>query len=167
MLVGTYALVHLSACGIIIQEWCNMISKTIMRKKEDVERDWYVVDVTDKILGRAATKIATLLIGKDRPDFAPHLDGGAGVIVVNCEKVKVTGKKATQKLYDSFSGYPGGLKQTPYEKMAEKKPKYIIRHAVKGMLPKNKLGAKMLARLKVYTGAEHRHTAQTPKSIEI
>ncbi len=144
----------------------NMI-KTKMKKREEAEHKWYLVDVEDKILGRACTKIATLLMGKDRPDFTPHVDGGAGVVVLNCEKVRVTGKKASQKVYKRFSGYPSGQKETVYEKMMEKDPTYIIRHAVKGMLPKNKLGALMLKRLKVYVGREHSHTAQKPQEIKL
>jgi large subunit ribosomal protein L13 len=141
--------------------------KTKMIKHKEAGHEWYVIDVEDKVLGRAATKIATLLSGKYRPDFTPHVDSGAGVVVVNCEKVRVTGKKATQKVYKRFSGYPGGQKETPYEKMMEKDPKYIVRHAVKGMLPKTRLGALMLKRLKLYVGPEHPHVAQQPKDKQI
>jgi len=144
-----------------------MSNKTFMKKAQDVNHEWYVVDVADKVVGRAATKIATLLKGKHKVDFSPHVDDGAGVIVINCGKIRVTGRKAEQKVYTSFSGYPGGLKSTTYEKMIVKKPKYILRHAVKGMLPKNKLGAKMIKRLKLYEGTEHPHSAQVPKEITI
>ncbi len=141
--------------------------KTKLLKHNEAGHEWYIVDVSDKVLGRAATQIATLLSGKYRPDFTPHVDGGAGVIVINCEKVRVTGKKPVQKVYKRYSGYPGGLKETPYSEMFEKDPKYVVRHAVKGMLPKNKLGSRMLKRLKLYTGAEHSHAAQKPKEKKI
>ena len=141
--------------------------KTKMLKKNETGHKWYVIDVDGKILGRAATEIATLLMGKNRPDFTPHVDSGAGVIVLNCAGVKVTGNKGLQKVYKRFSGYPSGQKETTYDKMMEKDPKYIIRHAVKGMLPKNKLGALMIKRLKVYEGNDHRHTAQQPEEKKL
>ncbi|MBU0571910.1 MAG: 50S ribosomal protein L13 [Candidatus Omnitrophica bacterium] len=144
-----------------------MVTKTKMAKKEEVNHEWYVIDAADKILGRAATKIAVLLNGKDRVDYTPHVDNGAGVIVLNCGKIKVTGKKNEQKTYERFSGYPGGLRRTTYDKMLVEDPKYILRHAVKGMLPKNKLGTLMLRRLKLYVGAEHPHTAQCPKEKKV
>jgi large subunit ribosomal protein L13 len=139
-----------------------MNMKTRMIRHIDVEHKWYIVDVEGKILGRAATAIATLLNGKNRPDFTPHVDCGGGVIVLNCGKIRVTGDKENQKGYKRFSGYPGGQKVTVYSEMLEKNPSYIMRHAVKGMLPKNKLGARMLKRLKLYTGVEHPHVAQNP-----
>ena len=141
--------------------------KTKMLKPKEAGHEWYVVDVTDKVLGRAATLIATLLNGKYRPDFTPNVDSGAGVIVLNCGKIRITGNKSTQKVYKRFSGYPSGQKETRYDKMIEQSPKYILRHAVKGMLPKNKLGALMLKRLKLYVGQEHPHTAQQPKEKTI
>lgn len=141
--------------------------KTRHIKHQETTHEWYQIDVTDKILGRVATKTATLLMGKHRPDFTPNVDNGAGVIVLNCDKIRVTGRKAEQKIYKRFSGYPGGQKETSYEDMAEKDPKYIIRHAVKGMLPKNSLGALMLKRLKVYVGSEHSHEAQKPIEITL
>ena len=144
-----------------------MGTRTKMAKKEETTHDWYVVDVADKVLGRVATQIAVLLNGKDRVDYTPHVDNGAGVIVLNCDKIKVTGKKSEQKAYERFSGYPSGLKKTVYEKMIIKDPKYILRHAVKGMLPKNKLGPLMLRRLKLYVGTEHPHTAQCPKEKKL
>ena len=144
-----------------------MGTRTKMANKEEVAHDWYVVDVADKVLGRVATQIAVLLNGKDRVDYTPHVDNGAGVIVLNCDKIKVTGKKSEQKAYERFSGYPSGLKKTVYEKMIIKDPKYILRHAVKGMLPKNKLGPLMLRRLKLYVGTEHPHTAQCPKEKKL
>jgi len=141
--------------------------KTKMAKKTEVDHDWFMVDVSDKVLGRAATKIATLLSGKYRPDYTPNVDGGAGVVVLNCGKVKVTGNKATQKVYKRFSGYPSGQKETVYNKMMEKDPKHIVRHAVRGMLPKNKLGDRMIKRLKLYVGTEHSHIAQQPTEIKL
>ncbi|MFH1552202.1 MAG: 50S ribosomal protein L13 [Candidatus Omnitrophota bacterium] len=137
--------------------------KTKIIKHEETAHQWYVVDVSGKILGRAATEIAQMLSGKNRPDFTPNVDNGAGVIVINCDKIKVTGNKASQKVYKRFSGYPGGQKETVYNKMFEKDPKYIVRHAVKGMVPKNKLGARMMKRLKLYVGGEHPHAAQKPE----
>ncbi len=143
------------------------MAKSKMMKEQDTCHSWYVVDVEGKVLGRAATRIATLLKGKDRVDYTPHVDNGDGVIVLNCGKVRVTGKKAEQKYYKNFSGYPSGLKETRYDKMMEKDPKHALRHAVKGMLPKNKLGALMIKRLKLYVGTEHAHVAQSPKEIKL
>jgi large subunit ribosomal protein L13 len=140
--------------------------KTKLIKRQEATHEWYVVDVSGKVLGRAATEIATLLMGKNRPDFTSHVDNGAGVVVVNCDKIRVTGRKASQKVYTRFSGYPGGLRKTVYEEMFKKDPKYVMRHAVKGMLPKSKLGVRMLKRLKLYTGDEHPHAAQKPKTFE-
>lgn len=141
--------------------------KTKMIKQEETKHDWYLVDVSDKVLGRAATGIATMLMGKDRPDFTPHVDNGAGVIVINCEKVRITGRKSEQKVYKRFSGYPSGQRETVYGKMFETDPQYVITHAVKGMIPKNKLGARMIKRLKVYVGSDHPHTAQQPKEKKL
>ena len=141
--------------------------KTHLLKKNQVEHEWYIVDVAEKILGRAATEIATLLSGKYRSDYTPHVDSGAGVVVVNCDKVKITGKKAEQKVYKRFSGYPGGQKETVYKKMFAKDPKFVVKNAVKGMLPKSRLGARMLKRLKLYIGDTHPHIAQTPKEKKI
>jgi large subunit ribosomal protein L13 len=138
-----------------------------MVKKEEVRHNWYLVDVKGKVLGRAVTRIAGLLMGKDKTDFTPNVDNGDGVVVVNCDKVRVTGNKSTRKGYKRYSGYPGGQKVTRYEEMKKKDPGYIIRHAVKGMLPKNRLGARMLKRLKLYTGTEHSQTAQKPEKVEI
>jgi large subunit ribosomal protein L13 len=140
---------------------------TKMKKNSEVVHDWYVIDVSDKVLGRAASEIASLLKGKHKVDYTPHVDGGSGVIVVNCDKIRVTGRKSGQKVYKRFSGYPSGQKETVYEKMIGKDPTYVMRHAVKGMLPKNRLGTKMLKRLKLYTGTEHPHTAQAPKEKKI
>jgi len=136
--------------------------KTKMIKNEEVVHDWFVVNVADKVLGRVSTLIASMLSGKDRPDYTPNVDNGAGVVVLNCGKIRVTGKKESQKVYKRFSGYPSGQKEVVYKKMFEKSPEYIIRHSIRGMLPKNKLGDKMIKRLKLYVGEEHSQTAQKP-----
>ena len=141
--------------------------KTKMVKHQEADHEWYLVDLADKVLGRAATEVATLLTGKSRPDYTPNVDNGAGVVGINCDKVRVTGRKTSQKVYKTYSGYPSGQKVTVYEKMFEKDPKYVVRHAVKGMLPKNKLGSRMLKRLKLYVGTEHPHEAQQPKAKEL
>ncbi|MDP8233355.1 MAG: 50S ribosomal protein L13 [Candidatus Saelkia tenebricola] len=142
--------------------------KTFMCKKEDIKgRKYYIVDAEGKTLGRLSTSIATVLIGKDKPDYTPHVDSGAAVIVINASKVNVTGKKSESKTYKSYSGYPGGLKVTKFKNMLENKPEYIIRHAVKGMLPKNKLQARRIARLKIYKSSAHQHQAQNPIPLEV
>ena len=140
--------------------------KTYSPKPEDIKRDWYVVDARDKILGRLATRIATKLRGKDKPEFAPHMDMGDFVVVVNAQQVKVTGDKLEQKKYYYHTGYPGGIKETSLDRMLQKKPEEVIRKAVGRMLPKNKLGRKLLKKLKVYSGPEHPHAAQQPKVIQ-
>lgn len=141
--------------------------KTYMAKPETVERSWFVVDAEDKVLGRLATEIATILRGKHKPTYTPHVDCGDHVIVVNAEKIRVTGKKAEQKLYRRHSMYPGGLKEIPYRRMMEKKPEFILYEAVRGMLPHNSLGRKMLKKLRVYKGGQHGHQAQCPKALEL
>ena len=141
--------------------------KTTYPKIGDVKHEWHIVDANGKILGRLATRIATLLKGKHKRDFSPHIDMGDGVVVVNCEKIMVTGKKPEQKEYKRFSGYPGGLKTEKYESLLKRRPHEILRHAVKGMLPKNKLGRRMIKRLKLYVGDKHPHVAQTPKEIKL
>lgn len=143
------------------------MQKTKMLKQQEVKHQWYVIDVEDKILGRVATKIAKILSGKSRPDYTPNVDGGGGVVVLNCGKVRVTGAKEEQKVYKRFSGYPSGQTETVYKKVKEKDPKHLLRHAVKGMLPKNKLGALMIKRLKLYEGKEHSHSAQQPIEIKL
>ncbi len=140
--------------------------KTYMAKKEEIEKKWYIVDASDKIVGRLATKIATILRGKHKPSFTPHVDTGDFVIVVNAEKVKFTGNKLDQKKYYKHTGYMGGIKETTAKDMLQKKPEEIIRHAVKGMLPKNRLGRKLLKKLKIYRGEEHPHQAQQPEKLE-
>ncbi len=136
-------------------------------KPKDTKRDWYVVDAEGKTLGRLATEIAKILRGKHKPTFTPHVDGGDFVIVVNADKVEVTGKKAEQKVYSHHTGYVGGLKQISYQDMMEKHPERIITHAVNGMLPKNRLRARMMTRLRVFAGPEHTHEAQKPQKLEI
>lgn len=138
-----------------------------VQKPHEVERKWYLVDATDKTLGRLSSKIASMLRGKHKPIFTPHVDCGDYVVVIHAEKVKVTGKKLEDKEYKRHSGYPGGLKTVTLEKMLEDKPEDVMIHAVKGMLPKGKLGRQMLKKLRVYKGAEHDHSAQKPEKLEI
>ncbi|MHC4716992.1 MAG: 50S ribosomal protein L13 [Planctomycetota bacterium] len=141
--------------------------KTYMAKPGEVAAKWYVVDASGKVLGRMATKIATMLMGKHRPEYTPHVDTGDFIIVVNAEKVAMTGAKWTQKEYDWYTGYPGGHKSVTAEKMRAKHPDRIITEAVRRMLPKNRLGRKMLKKLKVYAGPEHPHQAQQPEVLEL
>lgn len=140
---------------------------TVMQKKEEVTRNWYEIDAEGKILGKIATEIAVRLMGKHKPSYTPHVDGGDYVVVVNADKFAVTGKKMLDKKYYRHSGYPGGLKVRSLEEMLEKKPTEVIRKAVERMLPKNKLGNQMINRLKIYTGNEHNHVAQKPERIEL
>ncbi|MBT5199773.1 MAG: 50S ribosomal protein L13 [Gammaproteobacteria bacterium] len=141
--------------------------KTVSAKKETVTRKWYVVDATGKTLGRLCTEIANRLRGKHKPEFTPHVDTGDYVVVVNAEKIVVTGNKATDKLYHHHSGYPGGIKSISFDKLLVKSPEMIIEKAVKGMMPKNKLSRAMLSKLKVYAGNDHPHSAQQPTLLEI
>jgi len=141
--------------------------KTFSAKPESVKRDWYVVDATDKTLGRLATELARRLRGKHKPEYTPHVDTGDYLVIINAEKVKVTGKKAKDKIYYRHSGFPGGIKQMSFEKLIDHKPEQVIQGAVKGMLPKGPLGRAMLAKLKVYAGAEHPHAAQQPLNLNI
>ena len=141
--------------------------KTYVPKKMEIKKKWYLVDAEGKILGRLASKIAQLLSGKNKPIYTPYLDTGDFVVVINAQKVKVTGNKEKKKIYYHYSGYPGGMKEIVYEKLLEKKPTIIIQKAVRGMLPKSKLGRKMLKKLKIYAGTEHRHQAQDPEKIEL
>ena len=140
-----------------------MNMKTYSLKKEDVNRDWFVIDVADMVLGRVATKIADRIRGKDKPTFTPHTDGGDYVVVINAEKVKVTGSKFENKKYYSHSLYPGGLKTKTFKELNKKNPEKIIEEAVKGMLPKNKLGKSIIKKLKVFSGPKHDHESQQPK----
>jgi large subunit ribosomal protein L13 len=141
--------------------------KTYSAKPETVKRDWYVVDAADKTLGRMATEIANRLRGKHKPEFTPHVDTGDYIVVVNAEKVKVTGNKTSDKIYYHHTGFPGGIRSISFEKLQAKAPERIIQQAVKGMMPRNKLGRAMLGKLKVYVGSEHPHTAQQPVELNI
>ena len=141
--------------------------RTFSAKPAEVRRDWYIIDATDKTLGRMATEIARRLRGKHKPEYTPHVDTGDYIVVVNAEKVHVTGNKVQDKMYHRHSGFPGGLTSMSFEKMVQRAPERLIELAVKGMLPKNPLGRAMLKKLKVYAGPEHKHTAQQPKSLEL
>lgn len=141
--------------------------KTYFATSENTEQKWYVVDASGKVLGRLATQIAKVLRGKHKPEFTPHADAGDHVIVVNAAQIKVTGKKESDKVYYSHSGYPGGIKEITFDKMMQKDPTRILEIAVKGMMPKNPLGRAMLRKLKVYAGAEHPHVAQQPVEINL
>lgn len=139
--------------------------KTFSPKQEEIERNWYVVDAKNQVLGRLATQVARILRGKHKPIFAPHVDVGDHVIIINAEKIRVTGKKAQQKRYKRYSGYPGGLKETVYEDLIEKYPERILEHAIRGMLPKNRLGRKMIKKLRIYAGEKHPHIGQNPEVL--
>lgn len=141
--------------------------KTFSAKAHEVKRDWYVVDASEKVLGRLATEIARRLRGKHKAEYTPHVDTGDYIIVTNAEKVTVTGRKFKNKMYYHHTGFPGGIKSTSFDKLQQKNPTRIIELAVKGMLPKNPLGREMYRKLKVYVGAEHPHLAQQPKQLEI
>ncbi|KTC85138.1 50S ribosomal protein L13 [Legionella brunensis] len=141
--------------------------KTFSAKSHEVKRDWYVIDASDKVLGRLATEIARRLRGKHKAEYTPHVDTGDYIIVTNAEKVTVTGRKFKEKMYYHHSGFPGGIKSTSFDKLQKKNPVRIIELAVKGMLPKNPLGREMYRKLKVYAGNEHPHTAQQPKQLDI
>jgi large subunit ribosomal protein L13 len=140
--------------------------KTFVAKEHEVEKHWYLIDASDKILGRLASEIATILRGKHKPIFTPHMDAGDYVVVVNADKVALTGDKLDKKIYYRHSGYVGGLRQTTAKEMLEKKPENLIRIAVKGMLPKTSLGRRQLKKLKVYVGPNHPHQAQELVSLE-
>ena len=141
--------------------------KTVMAKKETVSREWLLIDATDLPVGRVASKVALILRGKHKPCYTPHVDTGDYVIVINTDKMILTGKKATQKEYFRYSGYPGGDKFVQYKELMEKRSDFVLEKAVKGMLPHNTLGADMFRKLKVYKGSEHPHQAQQPKEIKI
>ncbi len=138
-----------------------------MPKASEVDRRWYLVDAEGKVLGRLATEIASILRGKNKPEYTPHMDMGDFVVVVNADKVVLTGKKEQQKLYRRHTGYPSGLREVPYERMMEKHPERVLEKAVRGMLPKNSLGRAMFRKLKVYAGPNHKHEAQMPERIEL
>ncbi|MCW8855674.1 MAG: 50S ribosomal protein L13 [Gammaproteobacteria bacterium] len=141
--------------------------KTFSAKPETVKRDWYIVDADGKTLGRLATEIARRLRGKHKAEYTPHVDTGDYIVVVNAEKVRVTGNKAKDKMYHNHTGFIGGLKSISFEKLIAKKPEQVIERAVKGMLPKNPLGRAMFRKLKVYAGPNHQHTAQQPQVLEL
>lgn len=143
------------------------MEKTYLPSQDSLEQNWYVVDAADQRLGRLATAIAMILRGKNKPTYTPHMDTGDFVVVINAEKVAVTGKKRTQKLYRRHSGRPGGMKTETFAKLQARVPERIIEHAVKGMLPKNSLGRQLFTKLKVYTGAAHPHQAQKPQLLKI
>ena len=141
--------------------------KTFSAKPAEVTRQWFIIDAADKTLGRLSTEIAHRLRGKHKPEYTPHVDTGDYIVVINAEKVRVTGNKAKGKIYYSHTEFPGGLKQISFEKLIEKAPERAIEFAVKGMLPKGPLGREMYRKLKVYAGAEHKHTAQQPQLLEL
>lgn len=141
--------------------------KTFSAKQHEVERDWFVIDATDKVLGRLATEIARRLRGKHKPVYTPHVDTGDFIVVVNAEKLRVTGAKAGQKVYYRHSGYPGGIYEDTFTKLQQRAPGRVLEKAVKGMLPKGPLGYSMIKKLKVYAGGSHPHAAQQPKTLEI
>lgn len=141
--------------------------KTFVAKPDTIKRDWYVVDATGKTLGRLATEIALRLRGKHKPEYTPFMDTGDYIIVVNAEKVVVTGNKTTDKMYYAHSGFPGGIKSISFDKLIAKKPEMVIQSAVRGMLPKGPLGRAMFRKLKVYAGATHDHAAQQPQVLDI
>lgn len=141
--------------------------KTTMAKANEVDRKWYVIDAEDKVLGRLATEIANILRGKNKPIYTPHVDTGDFVIVINAEKVKMTGSKWDDKIHAYHTGYPGGRREVSYNEIREKHPERVIEYAVKGMLPKNRLGRSMFGKLKVYAGPTHPHEAQKPEVYEV
>ncbi len=141
--------------------------KTFSATPSDIKQDWYLIDAKDKILGRLATEVARRLRGKHKPEYTPHMDTGDYIVIINADKIKVTGKKTDDKIYYHHTGYPGGVKSIAYKDQMVKAPTLIIEKAVKGMLPKNPLGRAMFKKLKVYAGSEHMHTAQQPKLLEL
>ena len=140
---------------------------TVSAKKNEIERRWFLVDADSTVLGRLATKVATILTGKHKPLFTPHVDTGDFVVVINAAKVHLTGEKLDNKRYYRHSGYPGGLKSATARELMDKRPETIIEHAVRGMMPKNKLGREQLKKLKVYAGEEHPHASQMPQELKI
>ncbi len=141
--------------------------KTISAKPETVQRDWYLVDATDKVLGRLATEVARRLRGKHKPIYTPHVDTGDYIVIINAEKIRVTGNKENNKMYHHHTGFPGGIKSVNLKTMRAKYPDRIIMSAVRGMMPKGPLGRSMLSKLRIYNGTEHNHRAQQPKTLEI
>ncbi len=149
----------------MIRNRTELMARTYMAKPAEVTQEWYVVDATGQTLGRLATRVATVLRGKHKPIFTPHIDTGDFVVVVNAAGVRLTGQKAEDKVRYRHSGYPGGLKAAPYSKLMKERPERVVREAVRGMLPHNRLGRAMVKKLKVYEGAEHPHAAQGPKPL--
>jgi len=147
-------------CGSV-----EIVEKTYVTKREDFEREWYVVDASGQTLGRLATQVARILRGKHKPIYSPSVDTGDYVVIVNAERIRVTGRKLDQKMYYRHSGYPGGLKEITLRNLLQKHPTRVIEHAVRGMLPKNRLGRRMFKKLKVYAGPDHPHAAQQPKPL--
>jgi large subunit ribosomal protein L13 len=143
------------------------VLNTYMAKASSVERKWYVIDAKNLVLGRFASQVASILRGKNKPIFTPHCDTGDHVIIINADQVTLTGKKLDQKIYYQHSGYPGGMKETPYRKLMATKPEFAVRRAITGMLPKGPLGRQMARKLKVYAGAEHPHEAQKPEILAL
>ncbi|MCK9265849.1 50S ribosomal protein L13 [bacterium] len=143
------------------------MNKTDVAKKKDITKKWYVVDATDKVLGRLASDTAMVLMGKNKPIWTPNVDTGDFVIIINADKIRVTGRKLTDKIYYKHTGYIGGLKEETLLSMKNRKPEFVITHAVKGMLPKTKLGRQMLKKLNVYKGDKHPHQAQSPEPLEL
>lgn len=141
--------------------------KTYMARKDQVEQKWLLVDADGAVLGRMATRIARILMGKNKPTYTPHVDVGDYVVVVNAEKIKLTGNKAEQKVYDWYTGYPGGHKYASFAQMMARKPEFVIETAVRKMLPKNQMGRRALKKLKVYRGPQHEHHAQRPEKVEL
>ena len=141
--------------------------KTFSAKVGEINHDWFVVDAADKTLGRLASEIAHRLRGKHKPEYTPHMDTGDYIVVINAEKIRVTGNKTKDKIYHSHSGYPGGIKSISFEKLIDKAPERVLQGAVKGMLPRNPLGRAMFRKLKVYAGTEHPHTAQQPQVLNV
>ena len=140
--------------------------KSFMAKTNEIDRKWYVIDAEDKVLGRLATEVATILSGKHKPTYTPHIDTGDFVIILNADKIKLTGKKLEQNYHRYHTGHPGGLKEIPYKRLMAERPERIIQLAVKGMLPKTSLGRGMIKKMKVYSGTEHNHQAQKPEIYE-
>ena len=141
--------------------------KTFMAKPETITRKWYLVDAEGMVLGRLASQVASILRGKHKPTYTPHVDTGDHVIIINADKVVLTGKKLDQKIYYHHSGYPGGLKETPYRQLMDKKPEFAVKKAIVGMLPKGPLGRKMATKMRIYAGAEHDHQAQQPEVLKL
>lgn len=145
----------------------EIVDKTYVTRSKDVQREWYVVDAAGQTLGRLAARVARILRGKHKPTYSPSVDTGDFVIVVNAEKIHVTGRKLDQKIYYRYSGYPGGLKEITLRNLLQRHPTRVIEHAVRGMLPKNRLGRQMFKKLKVYAGPDHPHAAQQPEQLEL